>query len=56
MPIDTKAQNWLLHYINPLVPNVPFLYPLKTSENFTVFWCFMGVKKEYIGKKMVKRS
>ena len=22
---------------NPFVPNAPFLYPLKTSENFTVF-------------------
>ena len=21
---------------NPVVPNVPFLYPLKTSENLTV--------------------
>ena len=23
--------------INPFVPNAPFLYPLKTSENFMVF-------------------
>ena len=23
--------------INPFVPNAPFLYPLKTSENLTVF-------------------
>ena len=22
---------------NPFAPNAPFLYPLKTSENFTVF-------------------
>ena len=25
---------------NPFVPNAPLLYPLKTSENFTVSWCF----------------
>ena len=23
-------------------PNASFLYPLKTSENLTVFWCFRG--------------
>ena len=26
-----------LHNIKPFVPNAPFLYPLKTSENLTVF-------------------
>ena len=30
---------------NPFVPNAPFLYPLKTSENRKVFWCFHGVEK-----------
>ena len=25
---------------NPFAPIAPFLYPLKISENFTVFWCF----------------
>ena len=29
--LDRKA------HINPFVPNAPFLYPLKTSENLTVF-------------------
>ena len=24
-------------YINPFVPNAPFLYPLKTSENRKIF-------------------
>ena len=24
-------------YVNPFVPNAPFLYPLKTSENLMVF-------------------
>ena len=28
--------------INPIVPNTPFFYPLKTSENLTTFWCFKG--------------
>ena len=32
-------------YINPFVPIVPFLYPLKTSENRTVFRCFQEVEK-----------
>ena len=24
------------HWLNPFVPNAPFLYPLKTSENVKV--------------------
>ena len=39
--------------LNPFVPNVPFLYPLKISENLTVF-CFQGVEKECIKKEWVK--
>ena len=27
----------LTQYFNPFVPTAPFLYLLKTSENFTVF-------------------
>ena len=30
-----------------------FLYPLKKSENFTVFWCFLGVEKECIENECV---
>ena len=41
-------------FINPLLTNSPFLYPLKTYENFTVFWCFQEVEKEWIGNKWVK--
>ena len=37
--------------INPFVPNAPFLYPLKTSKNHKVFWCFQGVEKGCIGSK-----
>ena len=40
--------------INLFVPNTPFLYPLKTSVNYKVFWCFQGVEKEWIGNKWVK--
>ena len=40
---------------NPFVPNAPFLYPLKTSENLTVFWCFQGVEKGCIGNEWVKQ-
>ena len=42
-----------LIYINPFVSNAPFLYPLKTSENLTVFWCFQGVEKGCIGNEWV---
>ena len=35
------------------VPNAPFLYPLKTSENLTVFWCFQGIEKGYVGNEWV---
>ena len=36
--------------LNPYVPNAPFLYPLKTSENITVS-CFQEVGNGYIGNK-----
>ena len=42
--------------VNPFVPNAPFLYPLKTSENLTVFLCFQGVQKECIGNEWIKIS
>ena len=41
------SKNWF----NPFVPNALFLYPLKTSENHKVFWCFQGVEKGCIGNK-----
>ena len=40
---------------NPFVPNAPFLYPLKTSENRKVFLCFQGVEKGCIGNKWVNK-
>ena len=36
-------QRYTVLIINPLAPNALFLYPLKTSENLTVFYCFEGV-------------
>ena len=41
--------NFQKHFINPFIPNAPFLYPLKTSENCKVFWCFQGVDKGCTG-------
>ena len=37
--------------INPFFPNVPFLYPLKISENIKVFWWFQWVEKNCNEKK-----
>ena len=38
---------------NPFVPRAPFLYPLKPSENLTVFLCFRWVGKGCIGNEWV---
>ena len=40
--------------IDRFVPNVPFLYPLGTSENRKIFWCFQGPEKGCIGNEWVK--
>ena len=51
---------WLLKRtfsdFNPFVSNATFLYPLKTSENLTVFWCFQGVEKGCIGNSWVNQQ
>ena len=39
--------------INLFVPNANFLYPLKTSENLPVFWCFQGLEEGCIENKLV---
>ena len=41
-------------FFNLFFPNAPFLYPLKTSKNRKVFWCFHGVEKGCIGNEWVK--
>ena len=49
------AQVETLHtFFNPFFPKAPFFYPLKTSENRKVFWCFQGVEKGCIGNEWVK--
>ena len=58
-PYSTKSNAYLnnafsLVYANTFVPNASFLYPLKTSENLPVFWCFQGVVKGCIGNEWVK--
>ena len=39
--------------LNPFVPNAPFLYPLKKSENRMIFWCFQGAEEGCIKNKRV---
>ena len=43
-------------WINSFFPYAPFLYPLKTSENLMVFWCFQGIEKWCIEYEWVKRK
>ena len=43
-------------FFNPFVPNAPFFYPLKTSENYTVFWCLQGGRERVHWKKNVLRN
>ena len=43
-------------FLNPFIPNAPFLYSLKTSENLRVCWCFEGVEKGCIGNEWVKET
>ena len=47
---------FLLCWSNPFVPKAPFFYPLRTSENLTVFWCFYGIEKMCIGNEWVEVS
>ena len=49
----SKADYTVDVFINPFFPNAPFLYPLKTSKNLTVFWYFQGVEKGCIGNEWV---
>ena len=36
-------------FINPLQPDVASLYPLETSENLRVFWCFQEYREATLG-------
>ena len=42
--------------LKPFVPNSPFLYTLKTTENLTIFWCFQGAEKGCIENEWVKKN
>ena len=43
-----------LHYkCYPIRSQCTLLYPLKTSENLTVFRCFQGIEKRCIGNEWV---
>ena len=50
----TKKEVFRKGFLNPFFPNAPFLCPLKTSENLTVFLWFQGAEKGRIGNKWVK--
>ena len=53
---NNKSSGKLVKYVyqvNPFVPSTLFFYPLKTSENLTVFWCFQGIRKRCIGNEWV---
>ena len=45
----------IMYWLNPFVPNAPFFYSLKTSENPKVFWCFQGVEKGCIGNEWLNK-
>ena len=40
----------MFYNVKQFVPNPPFLYPLKASEKFTVFWCFQELEKSVLKK------
>ena len=50
-PIDHATKKGST-FINPFVPNAPFLYPLKTSEKCKVFWRFQGVRERVHWEKI----
>ena len=53
---DPKYGKSVASEINSFVPNSPFIYPLKTSQNLTIFWCFQEVEKGWIGNEWVKNE
>ena len=53
---DQEIKQKKVNYVNPFVPNAPFLYPQKTLENHTVFPYFQVVEKGCIGNEWVKEK
>ena len=41
--IHNQIKKTFLDLLNPFVSNAPFLYPLKTAEDYKVFCGFQGV-------------
>ena len=57
--IQFLASQIIYTSINPFIPNASFLYPLKTSENRNVFWCFLvfsGGREKMLGNKWINGS
>ena len=46
--------NVIYFCVDPFVSNAPFLYPLKTSENLTIFQFFQGIEKRCIENEWIK--
>ena len=54
--ISSSKRRKMGRLVNPFVPNAPFLYPLKTSENRKVYCYFQGVEKGCIGNEWVNKN
>ena len=50
--LRTSIQVTNFYQFNPFHATGLFQYPLKTYEKLTVFWCFQGVEKGYIGNEL----
>ena len=53
---EAPLKHLVKYFINPFVPNVPFLYPLKTSENLWFSNVFRGYQKRSVGVLMFSRD
>ena len=55
LSINKNSECFSFHQVNPFVPNVPFLYPLKRFfvPPEKVFWCIQGIEKGFTGNKWV---
>ena len=51
---NASSNQDLINQSNQFVPNAPFFYCLKPSENRKVFCCFQGVEKGALGKNGLK--
>ena len=49
--LNTPLKNLVTHSF----PMHPIPYPLKTSENRKVFWCFQGLQKGYTGYERINK-